>query len=239
MDKAQKKHPLAIDIYAGEIITIKVGAEAKEYRIHKSLAMHYSGYLRNILESKDSEEGKTGVIVLDDIDPHVFNPFCDWIYAQRFEELMSGYLEWEDRYGYKDRDADCDYRLVSLYILADRLLVPDLKASLFPDIMNVVRKCGPEMATIALAFDKLHDKDPLLRMFVDAHCLSFHVTNHNARDMAIFKELPAEFLRRVALRYPSVRDRRYKKLRLSRYTESKGDDDDDDDEEEEEEEEEE
>jgi len=78
------------DITSSEIITIKVGSDAKEYRVPQALLAHYSEYFRGAFRS-GMEESRTRIFTFKDIDPITFQVFSDWLHKQR----LPPHDEWE------------------------------------------------------------------------------------------------------------------------------------------------
>jgi hypothetical protein len=186
------------DILSSETVTIKVGPSSQEYRINKLLITHYSEYFRTALKPESFEEGSTGTITLDDIEPSTFEAFADWLYTGRLPSLD----EYSHCYGATDESED--ESLVSLYIFADRFLVPKLKPTVIMHLIDWCNEYGtPWYRTIVHAFSYLRNDSPVLDLLVDAFWISWvGVEEEDENDQEVpFETLPPNFLRRVMIKY--------------------------------------
>ncbi|KAG9190523.1 hypothetical protein G6011_08611 [Alternaria panax] len=174
-----------------EIIIVTVGAEGKEYHLHTSLLMHYSGYFRGALSGafKETDEG---VVSLLDIDTDAFDVFVDWLYRGTLRSDLE-YVRLNPSSGLATA--------CRAYVLADRLLVPSLKSALmdgyFDKNMRALDKWYPSCRRIIHAFENLAENDPLLRLYVDWWAFNHIVYKMDGYDRVLVPELPPTFLVRL------------------------------------------
>jgi hypothetical protein len=50
------------------IVTIEIGAERKQYCVHKALLVHHSEYFKKALQG-DWKEAREGKVTLEDVEP--------------------------------------------------------------------------------------------------------------------------------------------------------------------------
>ncbi|KAF2794733.1 hypothetical protein K505DRAFT_360813 [Melanomma pulvis-pyrius CBS 109.77] len=209
MSVAQVTTPIRPSTAAtGGTIIVKVGPMAKEYILYKSLLSHYSGFFRGALSGK-FRETSDGFITLVDIKTADFDIFVDWLYLQRLDKR---FLHTVRRY--------------HVYALADRLLAPDLKNSLFDLIFEKVEADYPSYMMIIFAFENLPEDDVLLQLLVDAQCINRGIERKMGDiDKLYFPDLPKEFLLRVMQKLNEIankdkedgRDNGKKRLRRDDY----------------------
>ncbi|KAH9876254.1 hypothetical protein J1614_004133 [Plenodomus biglobosus] len=184
-------------VFSSKLVTIKVGATAHGYHVHTHLLMHHSGYFRDALGSDSFEEGKSNIVTLADIETHTFDAFIHWLYSGNF----SAWPAWE-----KDDLAESyvssQKAKILVYMFADRFLVPQLAKCISMSLFISLNSACPDPDAVVAAFRGLRSDSPLLRMLVDAHCLSWDPWN----DKKGFRkaELPSEFYKRVAHRYAEI-----------------------------------
>ncbi|KAF2117524.1 hypothetical protein BDV96DRAFT_597455 [Lophiotrema nucula] len=160
-----------------EAITVKVGPQEKKYILHTAFLSHYSGYFRGALSGKFSETDD-GVVKLKDVDTDVFSIFADWIYNQQIPfhkrvGLKFTNLEtWSKLAGDGTRQDGVMLRYRA-YCLADRLLCPKLKCTIFEQLFDdFAGKTYPNAAGVTTVVERLPERDPLLRLVVDTLCIS-------------------------------------------------------------------
>jgi len=197
---------------SSEIITVKVGPHAKEYRVHQTLLIHYSEYFRGAFRS-GMEESRTRIFNLKDIELHTFDAFVDWLYVQK----LPHHHDWGHRYPGHEQEWE-DVRLVSLYAFAERFVVPGLKIS----VMEVLVGCFneyelPNSTAIIIAFEHLPVGSPVHRLLVDVYCRSGHAALE--ADGTPFEELPNSFVRRAMETYATMVKRDSSLLKAEDYQE--------------------
>ncbi|KAI8934196.1 hypothetical protein NX059_008945 [Plenodomus lindquistii] len=195
------------------MVTIKVGPAAHEYRAHKVLLMHYSGYFRGALGSTNFEEGRTGVITLEDVDTYAFVVFLKWLYSEDFPD-------WEARdfENWGNPDESTDKAIVMVYIFADRFLVRELAEHASEMLYEEIGDNDPCTDAIIAAFAGLRSDSPVLRMLIDLCCLHWSPGSCEPIE-AVLEELPLEYYRHLAYRFAAMRDEGFKGHPYSEYEE--------------------
>ena len=131
--------------------------------------------------------------IQDDIDPEIFSTFTHFIYAKLTNNtspigpLKSG------------------HSFVNIYVLADRLLVPDPKVAILDKAHELYDLRPPHHETVATAFDNLPANDPYLSLLVDAWVVKKDNLGKSEEEKeAAMESLPKEFLYRVVERMQEV-----------------------------------
>ena len=65
-----------------ETVTLTVGAEAKPFKIHKSLLCNASSFFTTAFKSKFKESSELEMSLPDD-EEEIFVMFTQWLYAER------------------------------------------------------------------------------------------------------------------------------------------------------------
>jgi hypothetical protein len=183
------------DIMASEMVTIKVGANAVQYRVHEAVLTHYSAYFRSALRS-GMEESSTRTFTLLDVGQPIFDAFVDWLYSQR---LPSGDAM-DLRYP-RSKDFKRDMYLISLYAFADRFLVSDLKPAVMERIVDCYNKFAlPNRSAVAMAFEHLPIGSPVQQLLVDVFRRGGKAAI-NYEDPMPLEQLPSAFLCQVLMKY--------------------------------------
>jgi hypothetical protein len=176
-------------VTSGTII-IKVGTKAKKYTLHEKLLTHYSGYFRGAL-SGNFKETHDGIITLNDIDTEAFDVFVDWLYEKQLPACL-------DTVSPRD-GVRLKYRT---YVLADRLLAPNMKSKLMDYVFEGLqsRKQRPSFQSTIYMFENLAETDPMLRFAVDAFSTRLGVYCLPSSSIKILPDLPKAYLVQVLLR---------------------------------------
>ncbi|KAF2117819.1 hypothetical protein BDV96DRAFT_679673, partial [Lophiotrema nucula] len=198
-------------------ITVNVGPNGIEYQLYRALLSHHSGYFRGVLSPQSSfKETTDGVITLSNADTTAFEFTVDWMYTQK---LPSGSLEWFEAAGGELMKL-IHYRI---YILADYLIIPQLKEAIFNYIFEIRMWCRPRPSNILLAHENLPEGDPLLKFQVDAEALilkkGFHPKDEEGR--ASMAQLPPKFLVAVMVKMQklmTIKDASWSSLRREDYS---------------------
>ncbi|KAI9709181.1 MAG: hypothetical protein M1812_007766 [Candelaria pacifica] len=147
---AKGEKPAFEDLYTNEIVTLLVGPEKKEFKIHKGLLCHESSYFQAALTG-DWKEGLEGPVLLVEDSPATYQLFFKWLYTSKlFEDDL--------------KPAGC---LISLWVLADKRGVPALgnlcidllvakcpdKAVMFDSVKYIYRNTVPGAALRRLLVD--------------------------------------------------------------------------------------
>ncbi|KAF2427286.1 hypothetical protein EJ08DRAFT_362956 [Tothia fuscella] len=121
-DCDKRNHSLLAHEY-GQAAIIRVGAEERDYLLHKGLLSHHSRYFKNRFSSRWPQDD-TAIINVPDDDAEAFDIFFSWLYTH------SPYIT-SPRYNFHANtpdDVEKLYRvLAKAYILADMLQIPGLK----------------------------------------------------------------------------------------------------------------
>ncbi|KAF2656788.1 hypothetical protein K491DRAFT_715019 [Lophiostoma macrostomum CBS 122681] len=140
-------------------VKVNVGVEGvirarwKEYIIHTHLLRRHSGFFRATLCG--ALPGlKDGTITFQ-AQPETFDHFVDWLYQQ-------------DAYSVDNTKTDFE-----VYVLAERLVAPKLKALCLDNVFEELEYGAPSLDEIAYTFLALPEHDPLLRLVVDAECFNY------------------------------------------------------------------
>jgi hypothetical protein len=178
---------------SGSII-VKVGSEEKKYLVHKALLSHHSGYFRGALSSS-FKETDNGVIPLDDVDTEVFDVFVNWIYKDQLPECVKQHTPVSVACFDPDAQTKMSVRHRT-YVLADRLLVPQLKRVLLEVTYgDYVRSSRPSFGLVFYLFNNLSEGDKILQLLIDAHCIRGGVDNYRKHaPMRHLEMLPARFM---------------------------------------------
>jgi hypothetical protein len=114
--------------------------------LHKRLLTLHSGYFRGELSGK-FKETDDGTINLDDVDTDAFDVFVDWPYEKQLPIVsLKG----------------------STHILADPLLVFDLKKAFLEQIFDGLEKSYPTLEPIVYLYEHLPETVPLLQLVVNS-----------------------------------------------------------------------
>lgn len=192
----------------GDIVTVTVGPEKKQYKIYKDLICYHSEYFRKAFNGpwKEAEEG----VVLDDVEVGVFNIFVDWLYTQTIprqtEEWarISGMIDPTDKHaGWK-----VDLHRLKACVFGDRFFAPnfhDAVHNLFVDEL-VAQKGGAWYEYVIFAFTNLPEDNEILKLLVDKQCASWSPSQDDNNDeKSLHPQLPHSFLLRYMLSHAEVR----------------------------------
>ncbi|KAI8934194.1 hypothetical protein NX059_008943 [Plenodomus lindquistii] len=175
-----------------ETVVVQVGSEKKRYMLHTDLLKFHSGYFRGAL-SGAFKESVDGSISLTDVDTDAFDIFVNYIY----NGILSASVHTAVEVGQK-LDGPVALRW-KVYVLADRLIIPELKR----DILNLAfnyfseKSTSPAVRLIIYFFENLPHDDTLLQLATDAHCINNGVASWNGHTPAHIEFVPKEFLIQV------------------------------------------
>ena len=173
-------------------VVIKVGeGDAQvEYHVHRAFLVHYSAYFRGALNG-NFKEAIEGCVHLEDVEAGVFEVFLEWLYTQKLPRNMAHI-----------QTAEAEIKVVKLYTLADRLLVPDLERTLIDVVFS--DKPSPLYESIFFAFTHLPVGNPLLQLLVDKHCARWEPELDEEKETELRRDLPSDFLLGVMDRFSKV-----------------------------------
>ena len=104
---------------SGDLVTIYVGANRRQWSLHRNLLVHHSSYFdEEISINGEHKKFKDGQIELLDEDPGAFELLVKWLYQGKIEDVST--LPADKKWDY----ADCCQKL---YLLCDRIHLPQLK----------------------------------------------------------------------------------------------------------------
>jgi BTB/POZ domain len=138
-------------------VTITVGShDCKEtFIVYKEFLCYYSPFFDAAFNSSFIE-GQTQTMEYPDAHPHVFGIFVQWIHTQTIGSVC-----------YK---AESAFRIVQLWILSDRLLVPSLQN------LAIRVLCGynywlPDLETFQMAYTNTGFGSPIQRLLIKAFAI--------------------------------------------------------------------
>ncbi|KAF2117816.1 hypothetical protein BDV96DRAFT_462079, partial [Lophiotrema nucula] len=149
-------------------VVVKVGAEGKEYHVHKRLLTHYSDYFKGALNNGTFKEAEDGVVVISDVDICTFEGFVEYLYTQALspgKEWKPAHLELEE-----PETERIDLYLTRSYVFADRFLVAGMKKWVMDMAYDYFEDSTPWYITVNYAYENLPEGSPFLELLVDAHC---------------------------------------------------------------------
>ncbi|KAF2117669.1 hypothetical protein BDV96DRAFT_644020 [Lophiotrema nucula] len=196
-----KAPPLVSAAASQDIITVYVGANRKQYNLHKALLTHHSGYFRGALSGAWAEAQDRSVN-LEHVRTGPFNVFVNWMYTGK---LPGRFIteEWND----EDPDPEevkgnrsemMDFHRA--YALADMLLVPGLKRALFDLGFRFLERCSDFPKCIVYAYANLPENDLHIRLLVDSFCFHKKLAATDMASPEIANIYPKQFLLHVIAR---------------------------------------
>jgi hypothetical protein len=177
---------------------VKVGSEAKEYRLHKVLLTYYSEFFRGALASPSTfKEADHGIVELADVEPATFNIFVDMMYSGTIASID----KWNDRYPSSDKYLWS--KIVPAYIFTDKYLVAKMENLVMDQAVQCHHTTLPWYTNITLAFSNLPENSPFQQLLVDIQCQDMQVMRQYETQESI-DHLPHAFLYRVMLRQQEI-----------------------------------
>jgi hypothetical protein len=163
--------------------------------------------------SGNFKETVGGCIPISDIEADAFDVFVDWLYEKQLPACV--HKPWP-------RDSPIVSLKTRAYVLADRLMVADLKRALLDaafDVFPITPRfsCFPR---IIYLFEYLPEGDPMLRLMVDSFCFNDGVRKINDPCIALVPQMPQTFLSGVLLKLNEISNMAAhdRKLRRKDYT---------------------
>lgn len=139
------------------------------------------------------------------MEPCIFEPFLEWLYTQRLPKTNA----WRKKYNIPE-DCSIGRHLASLYLFADRFLVPVLKKLVFKITVDFTNEQIvtdlPSYDTMASVFDSLAEDDAYLQLLVDIYCHRWTAEVHKeklSRNQDI-NQLPTSFFLQVMGTYAKM-----------------------------------
>jgi hypothetical protein len=183
-------------IAQSDTIIVKVGDQQKKYTLHTKLLAYHSGYFHGAL-SGNFKETEDGIIVLSDVDTDAFDVFVDWVYEKKLPECV---------HAISPKDSPVVSIRSRAYVLADRLLVLDLKKELMDvdfDRFQGYRNT-PGFIRIIYLFKNHPESDPMLQLVVDSFCINEAIRKMKPSSTNLAPELPHPFLVCVLLKLNEI-----------------------------------
>lgn len=165
--------------------------------------MYHSEYFRSALDGPWIECTERHIDFIDEaIEVPPFNILVHWLYTQRLPQSLK---EWTQIAQVPARKIEL-VKLKAL-VLADRFLMPKLKAMLNNDLVDSRMRHAPFYELIIYAFSNLPPNTPLLRALVDFHCKHWDPAAdlEDEEELALRPFLPQDFLMKVMIRYGELR----------------------------------
>lgn len=148
-------------------VTIFVGKEKAPFLIHENLLTYVSPYFKTALSPDKFREGQQWKVSLPDVKIMTFEHFTYWLYAKRVEIS-------ENPKHFFDRRRALFGRIsyaIRLFVLADKILVEDLKTDVCTFLIDLVKKTGlpPSYHNVEEAYSNTPPNSPLRRIMIDWH----------------------------------------------------------------------
>ncbi|KAF2100834.1 hypothetical protein NA57DRAFT_74433 [Rhizodiscina lignyota] len=166
------------------IISVTVGRLQEVFNIHKALLSASSDNFAAALNGRFTE-GQENAINLEDAAPETFRAYVDWLYSGSLQDSHISCVRMPH---------SCQHHWLSVYIFADRYIIPELKIASF-DKIHKLWFLAP-YSFVREAYKKLPRRSPMLKYVVDQYiCQSFMFPHLPIGD----KELPYAFLQQYFL----------------------------------------
>jgi hypothetical protein len=213
---------------ASAIAIVEIGAEKTRFHIHRPLLEKYSEYFKAALNGP-WREAEEGVVKLDDVGCGTCEPklcqdnmpivslisvveiFVDWLYTQT---LPNSSPKWavHSTANLSTEFPRAQLAVAEAYVLGDRIIARVFQKAVYRHLVFklVNRNHDLWFDAIVLAFNNLPSEDPILTLFVHAHCRSYQTrcdTKLNG-ELGRRVSLPHDFLLRVMLRYNDILGKR-------------------------------
>lgn len=143
------------------IVFVVVGANAKEFGLHKGLLCHHSSFFDSALNGSFKEATEKSVTLVEESES-TFAMFTAWLYTQK---LIS----------HKDvRDSPCSIEeLITLYIFGDKLGILELRIQVMDTLIGHIQSRNASQTAfklvshIVLIYNNTPDQSPLRKLLVD------------------------------------------------------------------------
>ncbi|KAF1955468.1 hypothetical protein CC80DRAFT_415410, partial [Byssothecium circinans] len=186
---------------SGDIVSITVGPDKKQFRVHKDTLCHHSEYLRTVFNGRWAESDNKAV-VLEDVDTGVFGIFIDWLYTQRLPKPSACIVPWWEA---KHADVNKDglhvvLPLAKAYALGDRIMAPVFRRAVNSQFITncedrLLHTCSVYEVAI-WAFNNIPADRPILQFLADFHCKRWYPGGDRVEEARLYDELPPSFLLR-------------------------------------------
>lgn len=189
------------------LVTVKVGPQQQQYRIHQTLITHHSEYFRIVFNGSWKEADENSV-TLEDIELATFDIFVHWLYTQNMPSVgeVIRILESYPR----DQGEEENTQLLAItksIVLGDRFLSPAFQRAasnaVVDYVLDYIKFQDMNLLSAAkYAFENLPEDSAINRFFLEAHCqyLGFE-TEERLVDEIMKKEMPQMFLLKLIARF--------------------------------------
>jgi hypothetical protein len=187
------------DAALGEVVTIAIGPEKKEFKIHEDLICHHSEYFRTAYNGrwKEADEG----VALAEVEVDAFKLFAHWLYAQQLPNDTVGICRLVGMSKELTYIANARFLLLKACVFGDRFLARDFKIlahNTYVDIITIKTYLySIPYRQVIYAFANLKDDEPILKFMVDSQTYKWEKDWDDEEEKALLTQLPHEFLVRV------------------------------------------
>jgi len=174
------------------MVTVKIGPQAKIFRIHKDVLCAKSEYFKRSLNGKFAE-AVTSVVTLDDADEMVFTIISTWLYDGQLrlfdgdnDKISAMLVKYKKCSMHPDTPTTWPWQLViDLCIFADRYRISGMEIVLLDALRGI--SFTPDYAMITAAYSM--PSEDLRSIVVDR----FVALKYDAGEKSDFDELPNDF----------------------------------------------
>lgn len=119
LDVATQSDPKTKSLLAGPLLEVVVGSEQKRWHLHHNLLRYHSKFFEeDDVVIGEPERIRDGKVELPDEDPAAFRILVKWLYQGHIDDVSTKI---------KDQKWDYAFACQNLYLLCDRLGIPELK----------------------------------------------------------------------------------------------------------------
>jgi len=157
-------------VYDDQFVIFLIGEEEHKFTVHKSFACYYCEVFNRAFNS-NFEEARTQTYRIKDTTVRAFELLVDWIYSQdigdcHFEAVIDGKeVFWNP--------GEVMARLAELWVLADKLLLPNLQNIAIDHLNDVFTEEGACMI-LPYVYENTAEDSLLRRFLIEAVALNGH-----------------------------------------------------------------
>ena len=194
--------------FMGDLVTVEVGANKAEFKIHKELICQQSKFFARATSEAWNSSHHSCAVRLPEDRVHLFALFVDWLYDRLPQELIPHGVSyagsWQTEFECGDDSTtsnavliDCSL-LVDLYIFADRVESPSFQNTVMDRIRQNLCECIyttrlPPLNVVKHVYSNTPKKSPLRQIMADAY--GNHPPLEATGDfMSTLEDLPQEFI---------------------------------------------
>ncbi len=161
--------------FGTDIVVILVGADQEKFSVHKNLICACSRYFHCAFNGGFTET-QSGVIKFPDVEPKLFEFFYRWLYSAPRLARDAIYQR------PSDEERQPDELLLSLYRLADYLLIPGMKLLAVEQIRDTFSSYEPTIPSHEFTYLLFKDDElKSLQLYVVKH-ISYWMSKSQDRD---------------------------------------------------------